>query len=71
MMGRSIDELDLSVRTYNCLARAGISTVEDLCNKTIEDMYKVRNLGRKSFEEILGVMKAKGLKFREGSESEC
>jgi DNA-directed RNA polymerase subunit alpha len=66
-----IDELEFSVRTYNCLSRAGISTVEDLCNKTIEDMYKVRNLGRKSFEEILGVMKEKGLKFREGSESEC
>jgi DNA-directed RNA polymerase subunit alpha len=65
-----IDELELSVRTYNCLMRAGISTVEDLCNMTIEDMYKVRNLGRKSFEEVVGAMKANGWKFREGSESE-
>jgi DNA-directed RNA polymerase subunit alpha len=65
-----IDELDLSVRTYICLMRAGISMVDDLCNMTVEDMYKVRNLGRKSLEEIIGVMNTNGWKFREGSESE-
>ena len=46
----NIDELELSVRSYNCLKRAGINTVEELCNKTSEDMMKVRNLGRKSLE---------------------
>ncbi len=49
----NIDELELSVRSYNCLKRAGINTVEELCNKTSEDMMKVRNLGRKSLEEVL------------------
>lgn len=48
----SIDELELSVRSYNCLKRAGINTVEELINKTPEDMMKVRNLGRKSLEEV-------------------
>lgn len=61
----SIDELDLSVRTYNCLKRAGIDTVEDLCNKTPDDMCRVRNLGRRSLEEIIQVMNEKGLSFRE------
>ena len=49
----NIDELELSVRSYNCLKRAGINTVEELCSKTSEDMMKVRNLGRKSLEEVL------------------
>ena len=49
----NIDELELSVRSYNCLKRAGINTVEELTNKTPEDMMKVRNLGRKSLEEVL------------------
>ncbi len=49
----TIEELDLSVRSYNCLKRAGINTVEDLANKTEEDMMKVRNLGRKSLEEVI------------------
>ena len=44
--------LDLSVRSYNCLKRAGINTVQELANKTEEDMMKVRNLGRKSLEEV-------------------
>ena len=48
----SIEELDLSVRSYNCLKRAGINTVEDLANKTEDEMMKVRNLGRKSLEEV-------------------
>ena len=49
----NIDELELSVRSYNCLKRAGINTVEELTNRTSEDMMKVRNLGRKSLEEVL------------------
>ena len=49
----SIDDSELSVRSYNCLKRAGINTVEELCNKTSDDMMKVRNLGRKSLEEVL------------------
>ncbi len=49
----NIDELELSVRSYNCLKRAGINTVEELTNKHSEDMMKVRNLGRKSLEEVL------------------
>ena len=57
----SIEELDLSVRSYNCLKRAGINTVEDLANKTEEDMMKVRNLGRKSLEEVLNKMTELGL----------
>jgi DNA-directed RNA polymerase subunit alpha len=48
----TIEELDLSVRSYNCLKRAGINTVQELAHKTEEDMMKVRNLGRKSLEEV-------------------
>ena len=59
----SIDELELSVRSYNCLKRAGINTVEELTNKTSEDMMKVRNLGRKSLEEVLAKLKELGLTF--------
>ena len=61
MMEMSIEELDLSVRSYNCLKRAGINSVEDLANKTEEDMMKVRNLGRKSLEEVLNKMADLGL----------
>lgn len=64
----SIDELELSVRSYNCLKRAGINTVEELCNKTSDDMMKVRNLGRKSLEEVLAKLKELGLELREGDE---
>lgn len=60
----NIDELELSVRSYNCLKRAGINTVEELCNKTSEDMMKVRNLGRKSLEEVLAKLKELGLQLR-------
>ena len=49
----SIDDLELSVRSYNCLKRAGISIVEDLTNKREEEMLKVRNLGKKSFDEVV------------------
>ena len=48
----AIEELDLSVRSYNCLKRAGINTVQELASKSEEDMMKVRNLGRKSLEEV-------------------
>ncbi len=57
----SIDELELSVRSYNCLKRAGINTVEELTDKTAEDMIRVRNLGRKSLEEVLDKLTELGL----------
>lgn len=56
----TIEELDLSVRSFNCLKRAGINTVEDLISKTEEDMMKVRNLGRKSLEEVIGKLATLG-----------
>ena len=64
----NIDELELSVRSYNCLKRAGINTVEQLTNRTSEDMMKVRNLGRKSLEEVLGKLKELGLSLKSGDE---
>lgn len=64
----NIDELELSVRSYNCLKRAGINTVEELCNRTSEDMMKVRNLGRKSLEEVLAKLKELGLQLNPGEE---
>jgi len=64
----SIDELELSVRSYNCLKRAGINTVEELTNRTSEDMMKVRNLGRKSLEEVLNKLKELGLELSQGEE---
>ncbi|MBM7717104.1 DNA-directed RNA polymerase alpha subunit, partial [Bacillus thermophilus] len=60
----TIEELDLSVRSYNCLKRAGINTVQELANKTEEDMMKVRNLGRKSLEEVKGKLEELGLELR-------
>ena len=63
-----IEDLDLSVRSYNCLKRAGINTVEELCNKTSEDMMKVRNLGRKSLEEVLAKLKELGLQLNPSEE---
>ena len=68
VMDMNIDELELSVRSYNCLKRAGINTVEELCNKTADDMMKVRNLGRKSLEEVLGKLNELGLQLRAGDE---
>ena len=64
----TIEELDLSVRSYNCLKRAGINTVEELTNKTPEDMMKVRNLGRKSLEEVLAKLKELGLSLNNSEE---
>ena len=60
----SIEELDLSVRSYNCLKRAGINTVEDLACKTEEEMRKVRNLGKKSLEEVLNKIAELGLSLK-------
>ena len=64
----NIDELELSVRSYNCLKRAGINTVEELINRTPEDMMKVRNLGRKSLEEVLAKLKELGLELNPSEE---
>ena len=64
----SIDELELSVRSYNCLKRAGINTVQELTNKTSEDMMKVRNLGRKSLDEVLAKLKELGLQLNPSEE---
>ena len=60
----SIEDLELSVRSFNCLKRAGISTVEDLTNKSESDMMKVRNLGKKSLDEVTNKLHALGLDFR-------
>lgn len=64
----NIDELELSVRSYNCLKRAGINTVEELTNRTPEDMMKVRNLGRKSLEEVLAKLKELGLQLKQSED---
>ncbi len=64
----SIDELELSVRSYNCLKRAGINTVEELTNKTPDEMMKVRNLGRKSLEEVLAKLDELGLQLNHSEE---
>ena len=57
----TIEELDLSVRSFNCLKRANINTVEDLISKTVDEMMKVRNLGRKSLEEVMNKLAMMGL----------
>lgn len=62
---RTIEELDLSVRSFNCLKRAGINTVEDLTNKTEEDMMKVRNLGKKSLEEVIAKLESLGFNLNQ------
>ena len=64
----TIDELDLSVRSFNCLKRAGINTVEDLTNKTEEDMMKVRNLGRKSLEEVIAKLVSFGFNLKKNED---
>ncbi len=65
----NIEELELSVRSFNCLKRAGINTLEELVNKTPEDMMKVRNLGRKSLEEVLAKLKELGLQLNTSEEA--
>ena len=64
----TIEELELSVRSFNCLKRAGISTVEDLTNKTDSEMMKVRNLGKKSLEEVTAKLHSLGLDFAKDDE---
>ena len=64
----TIEELDLSVRSFNCLKRAGIDTVEDLIDRTEEDMMKVRNLGRKSLEEVILKLTSLGLSLKKDEE---
>ena len=64
----SIEELELSVRSFNCLKRAGIATVEDLTNKSESDMMKVRNLGKKSLDEVIAKLHSLGLNFAEDDE---
>ena len=66
----SIEELDLSVRSFNCLKRAGINTVADLVNTTEEDMMKVRNLGRKSLEEVIKKMADLNLLLSKGDNTQ-
>jgi DNA-directed RNA polymerase subunit alpha len=60
----SIDDLDLTVRSYNCLKRAGISTVEELTQKTEDEMSRVRNLGKKSLKEVKEKLQALNLSFK-------
>ena len=64
----TIEELDLSVRSFNCLKRAGINNVEDLISKTEDDMMKVRNLGRKSLDEVVAKLASLGLALRDEDE---
>lgn len=68
MLEMSIEELDLSVRSFNCLMRAGINTVDDITNKSEEEMMKVRNLGRKSLEEVIHKINSLGLSLRSDEE---
>ncbi|MDD5867628.1 DNA-directed RNA polymerase subunit alpha [Lachnospiraceae bacterium YH-ros2228] len=68
VLDMTIDELELSVRSYNCLKRAGINTVEELCNKSPEEMMKVRNLGKKSLDEVLAKLDELGLHLRTAEE---
>ncbi|MDI6601300.1 MAG: DNA-directed RNA polymerase subunit alpha [Thermoanaerobacteraceae bacterium] len=68
VLDMTIEELDLSVRSYNCLKRAGINTVEDLIQRTEEDMMKVRNLGKKSLEEVQQKLALLGLSLKKSEE---
>ena len=63
-MSMSIEDMDLSVRSYNCLKRAGINTVEDLIKKSEDDMLKVKNLGRKSLDEVIHKLESLGLSLK-------
>lgn len=65
VMEWDIDELELSIRSYNCLKRAGINTVRELCNKTLDDMMRVHNLGRRSLAEVLTKLNELGLKLKD------
>ena len=65
ILAMTIEQMDLSVRSYNCLKRANIHTVLDLTKKTEEDMLKVRNLGKKSLDEVIAKLASLGLKLKE------
>ena len=69
LMAITIEELDLSVRSFNCLKRANINTVADLVSKTQDEMIKVRNLGRKSLEEVEHKLNQLGLHLADDSEN--
>ena len=64
----SIEDMDLSVRSYNCLKRANIHTIEDLTKKSEDDMLKVRNLGRKSLDEVISKLRSYGFDFKDSEE---
>ena len=64
----NIDELELSVRSYNCLKRAGINTVADLTKKSESDLAKVKNLGKRSLEEVIAKLQSFGLSLRNDEE---
>ena len=64
----TIEELDMSVRSFNCLKRAGIDTVEDLINRTEDEMIRVRNLGKKSLEEVIAKLNSLGLELKKDDE---
>ena len=68
ILNMTIEDLDLSVRSFNCLKRAGINTVYDLINKSPEDMMRVRNLGKKSLEEVVVKLESFGLNFMDEKE---
>ena len=68
MLDTPIDDLQLSVRSYNCLKRAGIDTVADIVSRTEHDMMKVRNLGKKSLDEVVAKVKSLGLSFKSSEE---
>jgi len=68
ILNMTIEELDLSVRSFNCLKRAGINTVDDLINKSPDEMMRVRNLGKKSLEEVIIKLEQYGLSFAEDNE---
>ncbi|MBR5227567.1 MAG: DNA-directed RNA polymerase subunit alpha [Clostridia bacterium] len=68
MLDTPIDDLQLSVRSYNCLKRAGIDTVADIISRTEHDMMKVRNLGKKSLDEVVAKVKSLGLSFKSSEE---
>ena len=65
ILEKTIEEIDLSVRSYNCLKRAGIHTIEDLTKRTEDDMLKVRNLGKKSLDEVKAKLVSFGLSLKE------
>ena len=68
LMELPIEEMDLSVRSYNCLKRAGMNTIQDLLKKSRNDMFKVRNLGAKSVEEVIQKLESYGFTLRKDEE---